>query len=117
MATLRKQNKPVPAAACMILCPLLDPRWSALTARHACASAFHSPAWLEALRQTYGYEPVVLTTAARGHDLTNGLVFCRIRSWLTGSRLVALPFSDHCEPLVDTPEQLDCILNALKSDM
>jgi lipid II:glycine glycyltransferase (peptidoglycan interpeptide bridge formation enzyme) len=31
-------------------------------------------------------------------------VFCDIRSWLTGRRLVSLPFSDHCEPLVDAAD-------------
>jgi hypothetical protein len=28
-----------------------------------------------------------------------------VRSWLTGDRLVSLPFSDHCEPLVEDAEQ------------
>ena len=28
-----------------------------------------------------------------------------VRSWLTGNRLVSLPFSDHCEPLVEHTEQ------------
>jgi hypothetical protein len=28
-------------------------------------------------------------------------VFCKVDSWLTGRRLVSLPFSDHCEPLVN----------------
>lgn len=37
--------------------------------------------------------------------LTNGIVFCRIRSWLTGHRLVSLPFTDHCEPLVESADQ------------
>ncbi|MGH9405268.1 MAG: GNAT family N-acetyltransferase [Terriglobia bacterium] len=27
-----------------------------------------------------------------------------MESWLTGCRLVSLPFSDHCQPLVDRPE-------------
>ena len=31
--------------------------------------------------------------------LENGFLFCRVESWLTGRRLVSLPFSDHCEPL------------------
>jgi hypothetical protein len=30
-------------------------------------------------------------------------VFCRVKSWLTGKRLVSLPFSDHCDPLTDQP--------------
>jgi CelD/BcsL family acetyltransferase involved in cellulose biosynthesis len=67
---------------------------------------FHTPAWLDALRHTYGYEPFVLTTSVPGRELTNGLVFCRINSHLTGRRLVSLPFSDHCQPLVDSPADL-----------
>ena len=35
------------------------------------------------------------------------LCFAEMKSWLTGRRLVSLPFSDHCEPLVDSEEDLD----------
>ena len=45
------------------------------------------------------------------------MVFCRIRSWLTGRRTVSLPFSDHCEPLVDDPNELDDLLLNLKSSV
>jgi CelD/BcsL family acetyltransferase involved in cellulose biosynthesis len=79
--------------------PLDDPRWDDLVARHPSASAFHRRGWLEALKQTYGYKPFALTSAAPGEALTNGIVACRISSWLTGTRLVSLPFADHCEPL------------------
>jgi hypothetical protein len=95
--------------------PLQDPRWRHFLVEHPSASVFHSPAWLEALRRTYGYEPFVLTTCPPGHDLTNGLVFCRINSRLTGRRLVSLPFSDHCELLNghEDIEQLLCSLEGL----
>ncbi|MCU1270102.1 MAG: hypothetical protein JWN74_1396 [Acidobacteriaceae bacterium] len=83
--------------------PLADPRWDELLQQHPRASVFHSCAWLSALKSTYGYEPVAYTTTAPGMQLKNGWVFCRIRSWLTGGRLVSLPFSDHCEPLIDDP--------------
>jgi CelD/BcsL family acetyltransferase involved in cellulose biosynthesis len=69
---------------------------------------------LEALRRTYGYEPVVFTDSGPGEPLRNALLFCRVESRLTGDRLVAVPFSDHCEPLVDAPEALDALLEALK---
>lgn len=78
-----------------------DPRWEAFAEHHPRASVFHTSAWLEALRRTYGYEPIALTTSAPSSDLTNGVVFCQVRSWLTGNRLVSLPFSDHCEPLLE----------------
>jgi CelD/BcsL family acetyltransferase involved in cellulose biosynthesis len=84
--------------------PISDPRWSQLVGGDARATVFHSPGWLLALRQTYGYEPIVLTTSPPSQPLANGVVFCRIKSWFTGSRLVSLPFSDHCEPLVGAGE-------------
>jgi hypothetical protein len=103
--------------SCYQLDPLQDPRWSQLVEKHPRASVFHSVAWLRALRCTYGYEPVVLTTCAPSGDLKNGLVFCRINSWLTGRRLVSLPFSDHCEPLFDSANELNIVIQNLKSVM
>jgi len=90
--------------------PVSDHRWAALVESHPRASVFHSTNWLQALRAVYGYEPVVVTTCAPGEPLTNGLAFCRIKSWLTGRRLVSLPFSDHCEPLVNSQGELDEML-------
>ena len=91
--------------------PLTDPRWPEFLARHPYASVFHSPGWLQALRQTYGYEPVAFTTS-KGGDLANGVVFCQIRSWLTGNRLVSVPFSDHCQPLASASD-LEAILQSV----
>jgi hypothetical protein len=68
---------------------------------HPDSSVFHSPNWLRALQATYSYHPFVLTTSPPGAKLRNGMVFCRVESWLTGNRLVSVPFADHCEMLVD----------------
>jgi CelD/BcsL family acetyltransferase involved in cellulose biosynthesis len=86
--------------------PLGDPRWAAFIDRHPRASVFHTPGWLEALYSTYGYKPIAVTTTPQGAELTNGMVFCDVRSWLTGRRLVSLPFSDHCDPLIEETKQL-----------
>ena len=96
--------------------PIADPRWNQLIGRDSRATLFHSPGWLLALRQTYGYEPVVLTTSPPAQSLANGVVFCRIKSCFTGSRLVSLPFSDHCEPLVEVGEDLGEFANLAASD-
>ena len=78
---------------------------------------FHTVGWLAALRSTYGYEPVVFTTSSPSHELSNGVLFCRVHSWITGSRLVSLPFSDHCEPLCDSNTELTFIIRYLQSCM
>jgi hypothetical protein len=82
--------------------PLTDERWSEFVARHPRSSVFHDARWLRALWLTYGYKPVVITRSAPGQPLEDAIVFCDVKSWLTPRRLVALPFSDHCEPLTDT---------------
>ena len=94
--------------------PVLDPRWNALVERHPRGGIFHGPQWLSSLRDAYGYEPFAVTTCPPGSEMNDGMVFCRIRSWLTGSRLVSLPFSDHCEPLVESPEQLGTLLDYVR---
>lgn len=90
--------------------PTRDPRWAALVNSDPRASVFHSPYWLQTLQVVYGYEPVVVTTCPPNERLANGLAFCRIKSWLTGRRLVSLPFSDHCEPLTGSPDELDALI-------
>jgi lipid II:glycine glycyltransferase (peptidoglycan interpeptide bridge formation enzyme) len=96
--------------------PLRDPRWPEFLQSHPAASVFHTPSWLEALRRTYGYEPTVFTTASSGEELKNGIVFCRVKDWLRGCRMVSVPFSDHCQPLVDSEENLKLLFEALRQD-
>jgi CelD/BcsL family acetyltransferase involved in cellulose biosynthesis len=96
--------------------PCKDPRWSRLLERHPRASVFHSTAWLQALSRTYGYEPVAYVTCRDDGELANGIVFCRVESRLTGRRLVSLPFSDHCDPLVDSIGDLQLFATTLEEE-
>lgn len=81
--------------------PAADPLWAALT-RQQHGGLFHSPLWIEVLRRTYG-----LDVAA--HILTDdqgipraGMLFSEV-SDVRGPRIVSLPFSDYCDPLVSNP--------------
>jgi len=81
--------------------PLRDVRWAALQGLPE-AGLFHSPPWIAALRDAYGFAPrayvaMDATGAARG-----GIAFCEIDDPL-GHRLVSLPFSDACDPLLTDP--------------
>lgn len=92
--------------------PLEDPRWDEFVERHPQSSVFHTSAWLKALRRTYGYTPLAMSTDASGKAIGNAMLFCRVDSWLTGHRLVSLPFSDHCEPLMEHEDGLAEVLQA-----
>ena len=95
--------------------PTRDMRWAALVERHPRSSVFHTVGWLQALRHSYGYEPVAFATSLPTGDLNHGLAFCCVDSWFTGRRLVSLPFSDHCEPLCDSREELDFLARYVRT--
>jgi hypothetical protein len=97
--------------------PLCDPRWARFVDNHPRSSVFHTLGWLKALKVSYGYKPVVLTSSPPGTALSDGVVFCGVRSWITGRRLVSLPFTDHCDPLVKGSENFDKLLIHAKSQM
>ena len=114
-STPMADNSSGQGSACYAIDPTRDPRWGLLVEKNPKASIFHTLPWLRTLRRTYKYKPVVFTTNSPDLELTNGMVFCEIDSWLTGRRLVSLPFSDHCEPLCDTGEELNSLIQFLQT--
>ncbi|HET9406338.1 MAG TPA: GNAT family N-acetyltransferase [Candidatus Sulfotelmatobacter sp.] len=97
--------------------PLQDVRWDSFLEQHPRACVFHTSAWLQALYRTYGYEAVAFTTSGGTESLQNAVVFCRVESWLTGRRLVSLPFSDHCEPLMEPGDQAGILARILATEL
>ncbi len=75
------------------------PGWDEQLACHPCATVFHSSAWARVLSETYGYQPLYFTAVEDGR-LVALLPFMEIRSWLTGTRGVSLPFTDECAPIL-----------------
>jgi Acetyltransferase (GNAT) domain len=94
--------------------PLQDPRWDDLLSRHPDASVFHTRAWSEALRRTYDYSSWGFTTSHVGDALKNAVVLSKVKSWITGSRLVSVAFADACQPLVNSAQELEEIVGAIQ---
>jgi CelD/BcsL family acetyltransferase involved in cellulose biosynthesis len=95
--------------------PTRGRRWETFVDGHPLASVFHTREWLEALGKTYGYRPTAFTTSRPGSPLADGIPFCEVSGLLGKKRLVALPFSDHCAPLVDSQGKMDGLLDHLRA--
>jgi CelD/BcsL family acetyltransferase involved in cellulose biosynthesis len=80
--------------------PVADPAWAEFLSRCERAEIFHHPLWLELIRAQYHYD--LSAHCIRGEDgaIEAGIPVARIESRLTGKRLVAIPFSDTCSPLI-----------------
>ncbi len=94
--------------------PVTDARWRDFIQRDPRSSIFHTPEWLDALARTYNYEAIAYTTSPSGKEIKSAQVFCDVNSWVTGRRLVSLPFSDHTAPLAENQTDLHEILSFLQ---
>jgi len=84
----------------LVTCTPGDARWLEIVASHSEATAFHLPAWIEAIAATYGYRGLVLLLEGDDGRLLGGLPVVECRGPLGRRRLVSLPFTDHCPPLI-----------------
>lgn len=75
-------------------------------------SFFHSAAWARVLHEAYGYKPLYFTEFS-GDRLSALIPVMEIRSLLTGTRGVSLPFTDYCEPVVPDGESFEGMMGRL----
>lgn len=88
--------------------PFLDPGYAELVATGQGAEIFHDLLWLKLLRDEYGYE-IGACAVRRDEKIEAAIPFAKIKSRLTGNRLVALPFSDHCPPVLAADAELEAL--------
>ena len=80
--------------------PVTDSRWAMLLQARA-ASVFHSPPWFRALADTYSIQAKAHITINAANVPQGGIAFCILED-IFRRRLVSLPFSDTCDPLLLT---------------
>ena len=91
--------------------PRTDSLWCQLV-QQAPSSVFHSPEWMKVLSETYQWEPSANIVLDEHGQPQAGIPFFRI-SDILGERIVALPFSDYCDPLVNDDESWRILIDQL----
>lgn len=75
-----------------------DPRLTDFLKSTVGATIYHTPEWRNAVTSTYPYKPHYLARV-EGGQIQAVLPLMLVRSWLTGTRLVSLPFANVSGPL------------------
>jgi CelD/BcsL family acetyltransferase involved in cellulose biosynthesis len=86
--------------------------WGRFVANQKYASLFSSPGWAEALWLTYGFE--IMASMVSHGDSASALLFSTV-SDLRGERILSLPFSDYCDPLVSDAQVWNELVEPLLS--
>jgi len=93
--------------------PATDPLWSALVSRRR-GGLFHSPPWLGAVQDAYGFPLQACVLVDGDGQATAGIPFACLEG-PPAPRLVAAPFCDTCDPLFQRPEEWGELLAALEA--
>lgn len=80
-------------------------QWDHFVESHPKGTPYHLSAWLKTLQETYSFVPLMYVVKDTDHNISGIFPFFLIKSLLTGSRIVSLPFSDTCGPLFNDPSQ------------
>ncbi len=93
--------------------PASDPLWLSLLDQPA-AGLFHSPPWLRALADAYGFPIQAYIATDETGSALGGVAFSEIDD-LLGRRIAVLPFSDTCDPIVASEEVWRLLFGELQS--
>src|SRR6478736_10413193 len=88
-----------PSLSASLMNPLVDREWDDAISAHPDATIFHSTAWARVLVDTYGHRPCYAQMSLNGNLLAL-IPIMEVKSVLTKTRGVCLPFSDYCAPLL-----------------
>jgi hypothetical protein len=81
--------------------PISDPRWDEFVLGHPEGTIYHHSAWQQVLSETYSYTPLYLGMTSRDGSQISGIFpLMLVNSSLTGRRVVSLPFTTYCNPLM-----------------
>ncbi len=95
--------------------PLEDVRWDRFVENHPWGWVCHLSEWKQVLEKSFrhmkGYYPIVLDEETQ--QIKAGMPVFSVKSWLTGKRLVSIPFATLCDPLIASGEELEPLLDAV----
>lgn len=97
-----------------VINPSQDSRWDEFVENHALGCVFHHSRWKEVIEETFPQTKPCYLIAEGANGAVRGCIpIFLVKSWITGSRLVSLPFSLHCDPLVDSQDVFESLAEAV----
>ena len=80
--------------------------WDRMVEEHPFGCVFHTSAFKRVISETFSHTvPYYLALVDEGGNMHGGMALFLVRSWLTGTRLVSLPFAFYSDPLVQSTDE------------
>jgi len=100
--------------------PLNDTRWDSFVENHPYGTIYQHSSWMRVVALTYRHTmPLCFVLEDEKNNIRAAIPCFIVKSKLTGTRIVSLPFTPYCDPLVDNKKDfaklLDEIISKLES--
>jgi hypothetical protein len=99
--------------------PAQDPRWDRFVLSHPFGWLTHLSSWQKILEISFahmkGYYPALVERYSGG--IVAALPIFEVRSWLTGRKLVSIPWATLSDPLVSCKEEFDLLFSETQALM
>lgn len=94
--------------------PTDEQKWDEFVARHPFGWLTHLSGWRRVIEQSFPHiKGFYLALTGPNNTIRAALPVYEVRSRLTGTRLVSVPFAAICDPLISAPEDLGPLLDAV----
>jgi len=97
--------------------PTIDASWDALVTSFPGSTFFHGSPWSRVIKYSYDYEPHYLAMHDSGGRCMAIFPFFLIEGFLSVRRLICLPFTDFCGPLVRQDADLWSVYTSLEAEL
>jgi len=95
-----------------VIDPVADERWDRFVEGHPFGWICHLSVWGEILEESFkhlkGYYLVLLDD----NEIAAALPLFEVKSWITGKRLVSIPFATLCDPLISSAEDMKILFES-----
>ncbi|MFQ5708099.1 MAG: lipid II:glycine glycyltransferase FemX [bacterium] len=85
--------------------------WDAFVLQHPLASIYHTSAWRQTIKSTYGHTPFYLILQDETHNIKAGLPLFLVGNAITGRKLDSLPCAQACNPLVSSQAEYEQLMS------
>ena len=90
-----------------------EPSWDRFVEAHPLGWVCHLSDWQRVLQESFPHITGHLLVIRDSTSIRAGIPVYQVNSWLSGNRLVSIPFATLCQPLVSGPEDKDQLLDAV----
>jgi hypothetical protein len=98
-----------------VINPIEDSRWDAFVNSHPLGWVCHLSGWKKVLENNFKHMKGYYITITEDHCIKAALPVYSVNSWLTGKRLISIPFTGLCDPLVSNSDEMAVLLQEARN--